>query len=104
MIRVYVKQLEVCWSFSKLTGLATPSGAAIGFGDVGGGNPLFPLGAHFASTGCTRPPVAPGALQTMVTTPGDYFVEISTGLGASAAPRLRGQLAPGTAVSAAPTA
>lgn len=102
-LQIYVAEGEVCWSFQNLTGIANPSGAGIGIGDVGGGAVEFSLGDRYAATGCTKPPFARTGLEEIVKTPGDFFVEVSTGVGSAAKPRLRGQLAKGILAGASPS-
>jgi hypothetical protein len=102
-LQIYVAEGEVCWSFQNLTGIANPSAAGIGIGDVGGGAVEFSLGDRYAATGCTKPAFARTGLEEIVKTPGDFFVEVSTGVGSAAKPRLRGQLAKGILAGASPS-
>ena len=102
-VEIFARQRAVCWTFGRLAGVVDPSEAAIGIGDVGGGGSLaFALGDRYSTTGCVKPPITRTGLRSMVKMPGNFFVVISTGHGAATAPRLRGQLAPGRPVGAAP--
>jgi hypothetical protein len=100
-IQIFTRLGKVCWSFGSLTGVASPSGAAVGIGDVGGGAVEFPLGSGFARQGCTKPAIAAGGLDAIAVTPGDFFLEVTSRQGPADVPSLRGQLAPGVPIGSA---
>jgi hypothetical protein len=89
-LRLLMSRSEVCWTFSKVVGIAHPTTAFINVGTVGSGEDLYyiPLGGHYAPSGCTKPAPRPlpGAtgrdlsasqlLAGLSREPSEYYVEI----------------------------
>jgi hypothetical protein len=84
-IQVLTKLGEVCWTFTKVTGVAHPGGAYIG--DVAGADypssmvptaPVFLFGPRYAARGCIK--LIASAIGEILSAPtGDYDIGIATG-------------------------
>jgi hypothetical protein len=76
-IKVLPSRQELCWSFSKLVGVAHPTLAHINIGAISahGGETFIKLGARYATRGCTK--VIASALGELLDgTATDYYVVI----------------------------
>jgi CHRD domain-containing protein len=68
---------KVCWKFTGLKSLPSPSAAHIHKGAAGkSGGVFIPLGAAFKLSGCIAQPAA--AIKAVLAHPGNYYVNIHT--------------------------
>lgn len=77
-IRVVGASNEICWSFSRLSGISDPTSAEIRAGIRGEyGSVEVQLGGHYSPSGCTGP-LSSLRLAALVASPEGSYVEIDT--------------------------
>ena len=82
----------VCWTFSKIKGVPSPTASHIHKGGKGVEGPVFiPLGAKYAAKGCTTSSKA--NIQAVESNPSGYYVNIHNAKYPNGA--IRGQLVAG---------
>jgi hypothetical protein len=81
-IRVIGSKRQICWSFSKLVGVAHPTTAGLRGGSPGTptggtGSVEISLGTHYSPQGCT-PPIAGAGLQSIVNNSAHTYVTVDS--------------------------
>ena len=99
-IRIYRKQGEICWTFSKLIGVGHPAGGAVDL-NTASRQTLLAFGNGYTPSGCIShgpqvpfalaeiPPVTTGAAANIL---GDFLVVVNVTHGTAIVPRLSGVL------------